>query len=89
VNTYANKELILCEKITFEKALPGFDRAEYEPGDSQCGSGLLMKNHEKAITGFALSTETGKELSLKNFYAPFYFKKKAEAEAFVNHSKNL
>jgi len=89
VNTNAKKDVVLYKEIVFEKALLDFDRTEYEPSESYCVLGLQMKNYNKAITEFTCNLETGKQSSSKDSYEPFYFKTKAEAEAFVNHIKNL
>ncbi len=83
VTTDKKNKITEYSETMMEKALIDFGKAKIEADEYRCLVGFSAFDYKKAITVWTCYPEKGKQNTEKSDYAPFYFKTKADAEAFA------
>lgn len=82
------KNITEYSETIMEKPLINFANVKYEADELRCLAGFSAFDYKKAITIWTCYPEKGKQKTEKSDYAPFYFKTKADAEAFAKTLQN-
>lgn len=77
------KNITEYSETIMEKPLINFANVKYEADELRCLAGFSAFDYKKAITIWTCYPDKGKQKTEKSDYAPFYFKTKADAEAFA------